>query len=535
MNEAPAHDDVGAATVVKKAPAAWNSRDFGVGFIVKLILMALVDALGVYIIWSCWVVSSWGILTVMAVFVILLNYAYFTKKHSLPLKYILPGVLFLLAFQAYTILYTVYIATTNYGDGHNLDKDDAIASIQAQSERRVDQTSYPLTLLVDGDTLGFAIVDGSTVRVGSADDPLEVVDNATVEGRKVTSVPGWDIASSQDIGARQSEIAALRVPISDNESDGSMRTQNGTSAFAALPAMRYDEAADTMTDVATGTVYAAAADGYFTAPDGQIIATGWQVSVGFENFVKGFTDARYAKPFWRVLAWTVAFALLSVITTFLLGLFLASVFNEDTLRGRKIYRTFLLLPYAFPAFLSALIWKGLLNTRFGFINQVILGGASVEWLTNPWLARFCVLFVNLWLGFPYMFLIATGALQSIPGELKQAAMVDGATGLKSWIHITGPMVLVSTTPLLISSFAFNFNNFTLVYMLTQGGPRFTDTSAPVGATDLLISMVYSVSGIDGRSSKDYGLAAALSIIIFVVVGLVAAVGFRQSRKLEEVM
>jgi arabinogalactan oligomer/maltooligosaccharide transport system permease protein len=535
MKDASVQDEV-SEKVVKTPSKSWNSRDFGVGFLVKLVIMAIVNALGVYIIWSCWVVDSWGILTVMAVFVILLDWAYFTKKHSLPLKYILPGVLFLLAFQAYTILYTVYIATTNYGDGHNLDKEDAIVSIQAQSERRVDDTSYPLAVLVDGDTLGFAIVDGSDVKVGSADQPLTVESGAEVSGRKITSVPGWDIATINQIGARQSDIYDLRVPVSDNENQGSLRTQNGTSGYVTVPTMVYDEATDTMTDTATNTQYTAdGKTGYFTTDSGQTLPTGWHVSVGFSNFVKGFSDARYAGPFWKVLAWTVSFSLISVVSTFLLGLFLASVFNEESLRGRKIYRTFLLLPYAFPAFLSALIWKGLLNTKFGFVNQMLLGGSEVNWLGDPWLARLSVLGVNLWLGFPYMFLIATGALQSIPGELKQAAMVDGATGMKSWLHITGPMVLVSTTPLLISSFAFNFNNFTLVYMLTKGGPRFTDTSAPVGATDLLISMVYSISGIDGRSSKDYGLASALSIIIFIVVGVVAAVGFRQSRKLEEVM
>ena len=89
-------------------------------------------------------------------------------------------------------------------------------------------------------------------------------------------------------------------------------------------------------------------------------------------------------------------------------------------------RVIMVLPYAFPGFLSALVFLGLFNEQFGFFNQVLLGGASIPWLTDPWLAKFSILFVNLWLGFPYMFLICTGALQSIPEELREAATVDVA-------------------------------------------------------------------------------------------------------------
>ena len=120
------------------------------------------------------------------------------------------------------------------------------------------------------------------------------------------------------------------------------------------------------------------------------------------------------------------FAFLSVATTFALGLFLAIVFNDPRVRGRKIYRSLLILPYAFPGFLSALVWRGMLNQRFGFINEVLLGGADDPVAPDPWLAKFSILGVNLWLGFPYMFLVCTGALQSIPADIIEAARIDGA-------------------------------------------------------------------------------------------------------------
>ena len=229
--------------------------------------------------------------------------------------------------------------------------------------------------------------------------------------------------------------------------------------------------------------------------------------------------------------WTFAFAFLSVFTTFALGLFLAIVFNDKRMKSRKYYRIIMILPYAFPGFLSALVWAGMMNQEFGFINTVLLGGAEVPWLTNEWLAKGSVLFVNLWLGFPYMFLVTTGALQAIPEELTEAATVDGAKPWAIFRFVKLPLLLVSVAPLLISSFAFNFNNFNLIYMLTNGGPRDVSAGVNVGATDILISMVYKVAFVG--ANRDYGLASAFAIIIFILVAGIAIISFRRTKSLEE--
>jgi arabinogalactan oligomer/maltooligosaccharide transport system permease protein len=209
------------------------------------------------------------------------------------------------------------------------------------------------------------------------------------------------------------------------------------------------------------------------------------------------------------------------------------VLNHPTLRGKKIYRVLVILPYAFPAFLSGLVWAGLLNPQFGFVNQVLFGGADIPWLTEPWLARFSVILVNLWLGYPYMFLVCTGALQSLPEELDEAARVDGASPWRVFRSIKLPLLLVSVAPLLIASFAFNFNNFNVIYMLTRGWPRFTDTTFDIGSTDLLITMVYKVAFGQG-GARDYGLASALSILIFLLVAVVSIIAFRRTKALEEI-
>jgi arabinogalactan oligomer/maltooligosaccharide transport system permease protein len=191
----------------------------------------------------------------------------------------------------------------------------------------------------------------------------------------------------------------------------------------------------------------------------------------------------------------------------------------------------MILPYAIPSFLSALVWAGMMNQSFGFLNQVIFGGASIPWLTDPVMAKVSILIVNLWLGFPYMFLVCTGALQSIPEELQEAATVDGARPWAVFRLIKLPLLLVSVAPLLIASFAFNFNNFNVVYMLTDGGPRDSAAPIPVGYTDILISMVYKVA-FTGQT-RDYGLASAYSIIIFIVVAVISVIAFRRTKSLEE--
>lgn len=517
-----------------KGAEAGSGTFSGAGFAVKLVLIALVDAFGVFGVLAAWRAGSWGILAAMVALLVAANWVYFTKR-ALPLKYILPGLAFLLVYQVYVVGYTGYVAFTNYGDGHNSTKEQAVDALLVQNERRVEGSpALSLTVVEDGDgELGFAVVEDGATEVGTAEEPLTPAPDATIEGGAVTEVPGWTVLDRATVLQRQDEVTTLRVPVSDDAADGSVRTQDARTGYVFQPVLEYDEAADTMTDTSTGVVYAPNDDGQFESADGETLPVGWRVTVGFENFATAFGDERYAGPFVKILLWTFAFAVLSVVTTFALGMFLAMVFNDPRLRGRKIYRTLMILPYAMPGFLAALLWSGMLNKSFGVINQVLLGGAAIPWLTDPWLAKLSVLGVNLWLGFPYMFLICTGALQSLPGDVYEAARIDGAGKWRTWRSITMPLLLVATAPLLISSFAFNFNNFTLIKMLTGGGPRFDDASVPLGHTDILISMVYNVSGLDGSAPRDYGLASALSIVIFVVVGVISAVAFRQTRKLEE--
>lgn len=513
-------------------------RGPGWGFLVKLVLMMLVNAFGVAGILSAYRSESWLILGIMAALLLLADWIYFAKR-PVPLKYLYPGLIFLAVFQIFTLFYTGYVAFTNYGTGHLGSMQQAVDAALIQDEQRVeDSPSYPLAVVRDGDRLGFAVTDqDGVVSVGTAAQPLEPVSGVTVDDRGTpVDVPGWETVPRADLftdSDLQSQVTSLRVPVSEDAEDGSIRTRDGSTGAIYLSSLEWDPSAKTLTDTDTGVVYAPNDRGNFVSADGDRLATGWYVGVGFENFERAFTDSAYAGPLLKVTLWTFAFAGLTVLTSFGLGLLFALIYNDERVRGRKVLRTIFILPYAFPAFMSALLWRGMLNSEFGVINDWFFLGSNIGWLSDPWLAKFAVLWVNLWLSYPYWMLVTTGALQALPKDVAEAARIDGASRWRQFRSITLPLLMVSTAPLAIASFAFNFNNFTIIYMLTGGGPTFPGASVPLGSTDILISAIYQISGVSGGRA-DYGLASALSIIVFIVIGVISALAFRRTRKLEEI-
>ncbi|WP_159619725.1 ABC transporter permease subunit [Ruania rhizosphaerae] len=509
----------------------------GWGFIAKLVIMMVINAIGVLAIFSAYNAGSWVVLAVLVVLLAAADWIYFSRR-ALPLKYLYPGLVFLAVFQMFTLLYTGYVAFTNYGTGHLGSMEQAADAALIQAERRVeDSPTYPLAVVREDGELGFAITNDGVVSVGTAEDPLEPVSGAAIDDAGTpVQVPGWEVVPRAELftdTALQERVVDLRVPVSDDAADGSIRTREGSSGAIYTSSLTWDPAAQTLTDTETGAVYSPDDRGSFVSPSGDRLAAGWYVPVGFDNFVRAFTDTAYAGPLLQVTLWTFAFGILTVLTSFGVGLLLAMIYNDSRVRGQKVLRTVLILPYAFPAFMSALLWRGMLNSEFGVINEWFFFGAGLDWLSDPWLAKFSILWVNLWLSYPYWFLVTTGALQALPTDVTEAARIDGAGRWRQFSSITLPLLMVSTAPLAIASFAFNFNNFTIIFMLTGGGPAFPGASVPLGATDILISAIYQISGVAGGRA-DYGLASALSIIVFIVIGIISALAFRQTRKLEEI-
>ncbi|MBG6085217.1 ABC transporter permease subunit [Zhihengliuella flava] len=528
---APAAGPQGTGRGGRRRP---TSPDGMIGIVAKILLLGFVDAIAAFALFQLAINDEWLVLVISLIVTIGINWIYL-RRGGLPAKYLAPGILFLLLFQVFAMVFSTYIAFTNYGDGHNSSKEDAIRSIQLSALERVpDSPQYAATVLDDGGELALLVTDpDGNVSVGSSEEPLEPVESAQLDSTgKAVGLDGYTTLAFGDILARQGDVSDLVVPLSDNLDDGTLQTQDGSTAYVFKPRLVYDAAADTFTDVNTGTTYTDSGEGNFQAEDGSTLGVGWKINVGFDNFVRAFTDQNLRGPLLSVILWTFAFAGISVAATFALGLFLAIAFNRADLKGKRVYRILMILPYAFPAFLSGLVWSGLMNAEFGFINNAILGGAYIPWLTDPILSKISVLIVNIWLGYPYMFLVCTGALQSLPEDVEEAARIDGAGAWTIFRVIKLPLLLVSLAPLLISSFAFNFNNFNVIYMLTGGGPRFDDTNLDIGATDILITMVYKVAF--GGTGRDYGLASALAIIIFIVVGVISAISFRKTKALEEI-
>ncbi|WCM55366.1 ABC transporter permease subunit [Microbacterium sp. EF45047] len=515
-----------AARIAEAAGGGWGL------ILLKIVVLGLILALAVYAALVLIRMDQW-VPAVLVVAAALLAVWIYSGRGRLPAKYLMPGLVFLFVFQVFAALYTGYVAFTNYGTGHNSTKESAVNALMLSAQERVpDSPEYELTILDQLGELSFLVTDpDGEVLIGGEDRPLEEVDDAEMRGGKAVALDGYTTLEFADIVANQERISEMAVPLSDDPNDGALRTPDGSIAYVYTSTLVYDEAAGTMTDTRTGVVYSDIGTGAFTAEDGTELKPGWQIVVGFDNFTRAFAEESIRGPFLSVLVWTFAFALLSVLTCFALGLFLAIVFNDPRMKSKKYYRVLMILPYAFPGFLSALVWAGMMNQEFGFLNVVLFGGADIPWLTNEWLAKASIILVNLWLGFPYMFLICTGALQSIPEDVQEAARVDGASAWQVFRSIKLPLLLVAVAPLLISSFAFNFNNFSLIYMLTGGGPRDVTAGVNVGATDILITMVYKVAFVG--SSADYGLASAFSIIIFILVATISVLAFRRTKALED--
>jgi ABC-type sugar transport system permease subunit len=262
---------------------------------------------------------------------------------------------------------------------------------------------------------------------------------------------------------------------------------------------------------------------------------GYFVTVGLENFTRLFQDQSIWTPFLNVFLWTVFHAAATVFITFALGMGMALLLNDDIVPAKKLFRSIILIPYAIPAFISVVVWRGILDPNLGVLNNVltpILGDAP-NWYGNANAARVAILIIQLWLGFPYMMLIITGALQGIPAEIYEAAVVDGANAWQKFRKLTLPLVLVAVGPLLIASFAFNFNNFTVIQLFNRGGPAIPGSSVPTGFTDILITYTYR-QAFGTAGGTDYAFASTISILIFMIVAAITIFNFRFTAGWEEI-
>jgi arabinogalactan oligomer / maltooligosaccharide transport system permease protein len=252
--------------------------------------------------------------------------------------------------------------------------------------------------------------------------------------------------------------------------------------------------------------------------------------VGLQTVIDLFKVQGWSNTFYGVFGWTVIWAILSTFTCFFVGLFFAVIINQQGIVFKKFWRGVFILPWAVPQIISILIMRNMFNETFGPINQYItaLGFHAVPWLSDPMAAKILIVTVNIWFGFPYWMVLMSGVMTSINNELYEAADVDGATGFQKFKGITFPIVMFSTAPLLILSFAGNFNNFNIIYMLTGGNPV-NDNYTYAGSTDILITWIYKLTLNQGQ----YNMASVVSILIFIIIAALSIWNFRRTRAFKE--
>jgi arabinogalactan oligomer/maltooligosaccharide transport system permease protein len=503
-----------------------------VGFGIKMVLLAALNALTIWAVGVLLADGKWIAAVAVLAALALIDFVYlFPGRRLVPLKYLAPGTVFLVAFVVMPIVSNANIAFTNWSTGHNLTKDEAIVAIQEVSlVAPADGSTFTSTPATSDGELVLLLVDDATGEtfVGTEDglEPLPP-ESATVEVGTITAAEGFEVVQGADLAGIDTALNALVIP---TDGDSFIKAEGLSIAIEVSPTLEYDAATDTFTDLETGTVYSDNGEGSYEAESGQVLEPGWRTHVGFKNFSTILTDPLVRDPFVRVFIWTFAYAALSVFIQFAIGLFVAIVLNKPDLKLKRIQRSLLVLPFAIPAFLSVLVWAGLLNDEFGVINQTL--GTDIPWLFDPWWARVSCILVNVWIGWPYWFLVCTAALQAVPEELTEAARVDGAGSLQVFRKVTLPLLLVVTAPLLIASFAFNFNLFNNIYFLTGGGPYGVEQSV-AGSTDILISYTYKLA-FQAAGGGQYALAATVSIFIFFIVAGISAFSFWRTKGLETI-
>jgi arabinogalactan oligomer/maltooligosaccharide transport system permease protein len=501
----------------------------------KLLVLAVV-VLAAFLVIQRLLDAGYWLAVAGVAFVVMVIVVVYATRRFIPVKYLLPGLVFLVTLQIWPIVYTVATAFTNYGDGHLISKQESIDSIVANSVREVPGSQrYRLSVAVpegaDPATgeISFLLTDPSGKSfVGTADGLKDLPGEGVskLETGKITAAPGFTVLNAVQVNARK-DLNEFAVPTADG---GGIKRIGLTQAFEGKPAVTYDARTDKLTDSTSGKTYVPR-NATWAPEDGQgeAFPQGWKENVGFSNFTRVVTDPTLRSGFLGIFVWNLFFALFSVMSTFVLGMLIALLLNDPRLKGKAVYRSLLILPYALPGFITALIWASMYNQDFGLINS--LTGLDVDWLGNAWAAKVAILITNLWLGFPYTFIVCTGALQSIPSDVREAARIDGASAVRTLRSIIMPLLLVAVGPLLIASFAFNFNNFGLIYLMTGGGP-FNSGNATIGSSDLLITYAFRLAF--SGTTPSYGFASAISVFIFLLVAVMSYAGFRRTKQLEEI-
>jgi maltose/maltodextrin transport system permease protein len=506
------------------------------GFPIRQILVVLVAIPGLYLSFEAYQAGNvWVALGILII--VCLGAFVFLSESGYTYRYLFPGLLGFGLFVIFPIAYMVFLSFTKYSSQHLLSFDRALALLR-QETFPVGKASYKYKLFAQGnDRYVLYLEDEKDPAKRFVSSPLELKAGEQPKGEPEPAklealLPGATIEGTV-LELAQVMREKLFIPMRGRQfalPDDTLVGLEGLQRFASRQRVWTLNPDGSLTNSRDGTaIRPDFRRGCFVNNKGEKVGVGFRTFSGLENYLRILADPRIQSPFFKIFLWTVCFSAMSVALTFAVGMLLAVILEWKELNFRGGYRTLLILPYAVPAVLSILIFKGLFNQEFGAVNEFLKAafGFAPEWETNPWGARLMVLLVNVWLGYPYMMLICTGMLQSIPSGIYEASAIEGSTPLIDFFKITLPLVLPPLIPILVSSFAFNFNNFNLIYLLTAGGPKMVGGGI-AGETDLLVNYTFNIAFRD--SGTDYGLASAIATLLFLMVGFLAWMNLKLSGK-----
>lgn len=452
-------------------------------------------------------------------------------------RYLFPGLFGFGLFIIFPLVYTVFVSVTRYSSSHLLPYERALSLLE-QETFPSGEVSYNYKLFrQDSGSFVLFLEDDKDSSHRFVSEPLDLKpgkeSNLSEPPAKLSRLNADTMPPGKALEFAQVVREKLYIPLRGRQfilPDGAVVGAEGLQKCGSRQRLWQMNADGSLTNLRDGSkVRPNFKQGYFVNDKGDQVGVGFQSFSGLENYTQILTDSRIQGPFLRIFIWTVVFSALSVFGGLCIGMFLSVLLEWKDLRFRKVYRTLLILPYAVPSLLSILIFKGLFSQDFGAVNEFLraLHLFTPDWETNPWGARAMILLVNLWLGYPYMMLVCTGMLQSVPSTIYEASALDGSNPVKDFFHLTLPLVFPPLIPILVASFAFNFNNFTLVYLLTGGGPRMIGGGI-AGETDLLVTYTFNLAFRD--SGTNYGLASAIATLLFCIVGTLAWINLRLSAR-----
>lgn len=445
-------------------------------------------------------------------------------------RYLFPGVAGMLIFIAFPLVYTAQIGFTNYSSTHLLSESRVREYLLEQRDAVEDQVltysvhangaEYRLVLRAGGEGEPRWVSPPLALRAGAA---LRVDLTAAAPGNAPVGAP----LPLSDLIKHRTALSKLVLVLPDQTTLHYL----GLREFGPVKPQWAGHADGKLTRMADGVVFTPNRDtGFFQSDAGETLQPGFKAFIGVGNYTRMLFDAEFRGPFLSIFTWTVVFSALTVFFATAIGMLFAVMLNWEGMKYRTTYRTLLFLPYAVPGFISILVFKGLFNQNFGEINAILdaLFGVKPAWFADPLLAKTMLVIVNVWLGYPYVMILCSGLLKAIPADLYEASALAGASPATNFFKITAPLIIKPLAPLLVSAFAFNFNNFVLIALLTDGRPDFLSTKLPAGQTDILVSYTYRIAFRD--SGSDFGLAAAISTLIFFLVAALSLINLRLSAK-----